>query len=80
MLLLTFPAVSAQTGQNLDQFNYRTTVNNDYGPEDWEEVSCPDESSCVSTKWCCGYFNKFKASATHFFFFDELRLAAWLAR
>ena len=48
MLLLACPA-GAQSGRNLDRFNYRKTADNDYGPEDWDQVMCPDESSCVSS-------------------------------
>ena len=49
LLLLTSPA-TAQTGRNLDQFNYRETViddvHNDFGPKQWDKVLCTDED-CV---------------------------------
>ena len=36
---------------NLDRFNYDTTVHandhNDYGPEDWIRVRCPDKDICL---------------------------------
>jgi len=40
----------AQAPANLDQFNYRetdTSLNNDYGPEDWDQVRCLDLDECV---------------------------------
>ena len=47
--LLASPS-TAQTGQMLDQFNYRETViddvHSDFGPEDWGKVQCLDED-CV---------------------------------
>lgn len=79
MLLLAVPAAS-QAGRNLDQFNYRKTVNNDYGPEDWDEVLCPDKSSCVSTKrcWCC--LEDFRKTQLLTSSFNGLPFADWLAR
>lgn len=35
--------VSAQ-----DLFNYDKTSGNDYGPEEWDKVDCPDLETCVS--------------------------------
>jgi hypothetical protein len=50
--------VSAQRrNRNLDLFNYRGTVrgnlHNDFGPNDWEKIQCPDTDTCVSrlTSW-----------------------------
>ena len=37
------PAVDAA-----DKFNYRDTSGTDYGPDDWDEVSCKRVGSCVS--------------------------------
>jgi hypothetical protein len=34
--------------RNDDLFNYRETKGHDYGPEDWEEVTCDDVTVCVS--------------------------------
>ena len=46
--------VQAQTGRDLDTFNYRGTVSsddndgvNDYGPSDWDRVQCSDVDTCV---------------------------------
>jgi hypothetical protein len=39
------------SGNNYDQFNYRSTStspNNDYGPEEWGKVRCGDLDTCVS--------------------------------
>jgi hypothetical protein len=35
-------------GQNDDQFNYRNTDGRDYGPNQWNKVSCDDLDQCVS--------------------------------
>ena len=51
MIWIASPA-AAQSGRNLDQFNYRKTIGNDFGPANWDEVMCPDESSCVSSTAC----------------------------
>jgi len=32
---------------NLDQFNYRETVDNDYGPEQWGRVRCGNLDECL---------------------------------
>jgi len=48
VLLVCDPAV-AQTGRNLDQFTYRSTSGSEYGPEDWDQVLCPDKTTCVSS-------------------------------
>lgn len=44
---LVFVAL-AQCGQAADDFNYRETNGRDYGPKDWDEVSCNNLSGCVS--------------------------------
>ena len=31
-----------------DTFNYRGTSGNDYGPSDWDRVSCNNLDTCVS--------------------------------
>lgn len=31
-----------------DDFNYRRTEGRDYGPADWDEVSCNNLKTCVS--------------------------------
>jgi hypothetical protein len=36
-------------GQNDDQFNYRDTNDRDYGPNEWNKVSCNDLDQCVSS-------------------------------
>jgi hypothetical protein len=36
--------VSAQQ----DTFNYRSTSGKDYGPDDWNQVSCNNLATCVS--------------------------------
>ena len=32
-----------------DDFNYRFTTGDDYGPKDWDKVKCRDLDSCVSS-------------------------------
>jgi hypothetical protein len=34
--------------RNDDLFNYRKTEGRDFGPEDWNEVTCDDVTVCVS--------------------------------
>ena len=34
--------------RNDDLFNYRGTKGRDFGPEDWDEVTCDDVTVCVS--------------------------------
>ena len=41
------------SANNSDRFNYRETVGNDYGPKDWDKVSCSDIGSCQG--WPDGY-------------------------
>ena len=43
--LLIVPTILV-AGDSEDRFNYRTTVGNDYGPEDWDEVECDDVGEC----------------------------------
>lgn len=33
-------------GDDVDTFNYRGTVGNDYGPSDWGKVGCPHHRTC----------------------------------
>ncbi|EEC49975.1 predicted protein [Phaeodactylum tricornutum CCAP 1055/1] len=47
---------TAQEGSNLDRFNYRGTEGTDYGPEDWDQVSCSDTENCL------GWPDAFEAS------------------
>ena len=35
-------------GNNSDQFNYRGTAGRDFGPEDWNQVTCDNPGQCVS--------------------------------
>lgn len=44
----TSVAVLAIVGSVLgeDRFNYRATIDNDYGPEDWNKVSCNEVGEC----------------------------------
>ena len=51
-----FVALAQQSGINAaeDDFNYRKTQGRDYGPADWDEVSCNDLKTCVSLQ-CCRY-------------------------
>jgi hypothetical protein len=44
---------TAQEGSNLDRFNYRGTEGTDYGPEDWDQVSCSDTENCLG--WPDGF-------------------------
>jgi hypothetical protein len=43
-------AVTAQE----DTFNYRSTSGRDYGPNDWDEVSCNNLATCVSKEGFIG--------------------------
>ena len=36
------------SGVNADSFNYRSTKGDDYGPADWNKVSCGNLETCVS--------------------------------
>jgi hypothetical protein len=47
-LLFIAPYSYAQSGRNLDQFNYGSTKGNNYGPKDWGKIQCPDVNTCVS--------------------------------
>jgi hypothetical protein len=48
LLFLQYGLALAQSGRNLDQFNYRSTKGSDYGPADWDKIQCPDNNVCVS--------------------------------
>ena len=37
------------SGVNADSFNYRSTKGDDYGPADWNKVSCGNLETCVSS-------------------------------
>jgi hypothetical protein len=39
---------SETTTAQQDTFNYRGTSGNDYGPNDWDDVSCNNLGTCVS--------------------------------
>ena len=82
MLLSSASPAAAQTGRNLDQFNYRETVRDDnhadFGPRDWDKVMCPDEETCVRCLRICSA-NSFGALLS-FFFRPFLRNAGRLAR
>lgn len=41
------------SANNSDRFNYRETLGNDYGPEDWDKVTCTNLDSCLG--WPDGY-------------------------
>jgi hypothetical protein len=52
LYLLSGALCEFSTG-NLDQFNYRKTVQNgnginDFGPSDWQKIQCEDVDTCVS--------------------------------
>ena len=46
---LAFILVTLAQGTNAaeDDFNYRRTEGRDYGPADWDEVSCNNLKTCV---------------------------------
>ena len=48
ILVLSIALVHHVKGNNNDLFNYRETDDNDYGPEDWDQVTCDDVEICVS--------------------------------
>jgi len=85
LLLSSASLTAAQTGRNLDQFNYRETVRDDnhadFGPRDWDQVMCPDEETCVSY---CGWLSICSANSfgalLSFFLRPLLRNAGRLAR
>ena len=47
LALLLLPQVAWT--RNDDRFNYRETVGRDFGPEDWNRVTCDDVTQCVSS-------------------------------
>lgn len=48
-ILLACPCVVVLGANNNDRFNYRETLGSDFGPEDWNQVTCDDPSKCVSS-------------------------------
>lgn len=38
---------TSESSNNSDQFNYRGTVDNDFGPSDWDLVTCDDVGQCL---------------------------------
>ena len=48
-LAILFLGLLVQPVPGLDQFNYRSTEGQDYGPEDWSEVQCENVANCVSS-------------------------------
>ena len=44
--LALLSVVSREVGA--DDFNYRSTSGDDYGPKDWNKVECRDLDTCVS--------------------------------
>ena len=48
LLAVSFALLHCVHGANDDLFNYRETDGNDYGPEDWDQVTCDDLEQCVS--------------------------------
>lgn len=66
---IAFVLLSASTvfvqANNKDRFNYGNTDEDDkdYGPEDWNEVSCDDPGNCVSISMK-GYILATKSLAT----------------
>lgn len=55
-LSLLSSCLALLTDRNVDQFNYgdssthrtKNTIVYDWGPEDWENVQCPNMDTCVS--------------------------------
>ena len=45
-LFMSMGIVKVQAN-NTDWFNYRQTAGNDFGPKDWDHVSCDDVSECL---------------------------------
>ncbi len=48
LVLSSYAFLRSAYGSNDDLFNYRETDGNDYGPEDWDQVTCDDLTVCVS--------------------------------
>jgi hypothetical protein len=46
--VICFSFLRSAYSRNDDLFNYRETDGNDYGPEDWDQVTCDDVTVCVS--------------------------------
>lgn len=44
--LLFIFAFQLVNSNNTDRFNYRTTVGRDFGPNDWDQVTCDDPGQC----------------------------------
>lgn len=54
--ILLLSSLSLVVGSNDDLFNYDATSGNDYGPEDWNKVTCDDLELCTGwpDKWLQG--------------------------
>ena len=48
ILVLSLALLRSAYSSNSDLFNYRETVGTDYGPEDWDKVTCDNVTECVS--------------------------------
>ena len=48
LLVLSVPFIRSAYSRNDDLFNYHDTDGRDYGPEDWDQVTCDDVTECVS--------------------------------
>jgi hypothetical protein len=48
LLIVSLPFLRSACSRNDDLFNYRGTNGQDFGPEDWDQVTCDDVTLCVS--------------------------------
>ena len=48
LLVLSLLFNRSAYSRNDDLFNYRETDGRDYGPEDWDQVTCDNVTECVS--------------------------------
>ena len=55
LVLSVLVSVGLVASRNDDRFNYRSTVGRDFGPTDWNRVTCDDVQRCVSTSWFALY-------------------------
>jgi hypothetical protein len=66
--------------RSADLFNYGGTSGVDYGPEDWDEVSCNNVNTCVSCRWLQRNVSDTIETVILTIFVSYGYLAAWLAR
>ena len=48
LLVVSFLFFRSAYSRNDDLFNYGNTNGRDFGPEDWDQVTCDDVTECVS--------------------------------